>query len=621
MATATAPVATAVATATAVTPPVLLDRQQAILDAIDHNTSGQITDAFAKAVTNVMPDALTFKAAYDKQLADVKQRLDASGDTITKPTVSLGWLFTSGYLDKLVQQMHNETRQAAQLSADATDDAIADSAQAANATGKIMVKRLLPEVPQPLAELDLAQYVNTSADDLADTAGTDVAQKARTSVLSGVLSGLPGQALLQGAQMALQEATSAFLGVSGDAVRGAANWVMSNLLQMNNVTGWIWVCTFDDSCISCILMHVSVHENTETLDSHKNCGCYMDPYYGPPPDDITTGLDWLIAQDDAVVADILGPAAYGAWLDGDLDLADLVARDADGMIHTASLKSLGLDFREYLPIRGSIRPIGVPDWGAAPLLPGEGLTLTAKEEQLLQDAERAYMARAELPELPSMPEPGNTRGYNISDEDGRGQAALSKMFKHDVTPDEIGGYIGAQRGDYITLTDWSDAHYLGAIPDRIEVRFNLHSADWNPKDSESIASVEAERSLTKIRSTTTMRNDYMEVADLRRGQSLSTQYFAREVNALADAGVKRITVDAANGLVGPNFTQAFGYYSEARHGFDATLRTIVKDMEPAVRAELRATFPDAKYLQDIMRADGGPQWWRAHGVAFEGTFD
>ena len=117
------------------------------------------------------------------------------------------------------------------------------------------------------------------------------------------------------------------------------------------------------------MMDGSLHGNDESLDSHMRCQCLPVPYSGHL-EDLPTGQDWFEAQSEDVQREILGPAKYEAWQSGDAELMDFVTSQG-GYIHEASLKSIGLDFRDYLqqlPTKSELREIPVncePTWTGA----------------------------------------------------------------------------------------------------------------------------------------------------------------------------------------------------------------------------------------------------------------
>lgn len=103
------------------------------------------------------------------------------------------------------------------------------------------------------------------------------------------------------------------------------------------------------NCAACLAMDGSLHDLSETLDSHVQCRCAPVPVtkswadiLGPLgidtsdiPDasivnsDYETGAQWLDSQDEATQRAILGNAKYDAYTNGDITLSDLVGTKSD----------------------------------------------------------------------------------------------------------------------------------------------------------------------------------------------------------------------------------------------------------------------------------------------------
>lgn len=62
-----------------------------------------------------------------------------------------------------------------------------------------------------------------------------------------------------------------------------------------------------------------------------------------------------------------------------------------------------------------------------------------------------------------------------------------------------------------------------------------------------------------------------------------------------------------------------GYWTWAKLGFTGKIPTW--SMTGHENWDLGRRFPGVKTVQDLMRAPGGPAWWKQHGVSWEGVFD
>ena len=117
--------------------------------------------------------------------------------------------------------------------------------------------------------------------------------------------------------------------------------------------GWVWIALLGSCCVACALMHGTVHDISEGMDSHVCCACTAMPLAigDDSGGDIQSGADWLNEQDDSVLQDKLGPAAFNAWKAGDVELGDFIATKHDSQwgdsIYQPSLRQLGLDASDY----------------------------------------------------------------------------------------------------------------------------------------------------------------------------------------------------------------------------------------------------------------------------------
>lgn len=90
-------------------------------------------------------------------------------------------------------------------------------------------------------------------------------------------------------------------------------------------------------------------------------------------------------------------------------------------------------------------------------------------------------------------------------------------------------------------------------------------------------------------------------------------WFGRMVDGLAAKGARSIQCFMAKENVdGEAYFN--GYYTWPRFGFDA-------DLDAADKRRLPAALRGAESLSELMLTEGGPEWWRAHGTAYDGVFD
>lgn len=103
--------------------------------------------------------------------------------------------------------------------------------------------------------------------------------------------------------------------------------------------GWVWKAKLDSrTCGCCVAMDGTLHPVDATLDGHPRCRCAMLPRtkgwdelgaklpMGDTRPPIRSGIEWLKAQPAITQRSIMGRRKWEAWLNGDFDLPDLVAR-------------------------------------------------------------------------------------------------------------------------------------------------------------------------------------------------------------------------------------------------------------------------------------------------------
>jgi hypothetical protein len=93
------------------------------------------------------------------------------------------------------------------------------------------------------------------------------------------------------------------------------------------VQKWVWMCALDpNSCMSCIAMHGTEHDITETLDDHHNGMCTMLPLVigaDNPLGSETAGKDWFESLSESEQQKYMGDGKFEAWQDGKFEFSQL----------------------------------------------------------------------------------------------------------------------------------------------------------------------------------------------------------------------------------------------------------------------------------------------------------
>lgn len=105
-----------------------------------------------------------------------------------------------------------------------------------------------------------------------------------------------------------------------------ANYIANS----NVVRGWVWMSALipGRTCMSCVAMHGTEHELSETLNDHHNGLCAMLPLVDKNP--ITQlGEAWFVSQSPAVQRQMMGPGKYEAWQSGKFAFSALTTIHSD----------------------------------------------------------------------------------------------------------------------------------------------------------------------------------------------------------------------------------------------------------------------------------------------------
>lgn len=105
----------------------------------------------------------------------------------------------------------------------------------------------------------------------------------------------------------------------------------SMVANQSVLQGWVWNASFDDRvCMSCVVMHGTVHPVEETLNDHHNGRCVAIPLVRGFDNPVQqTGLDWFSQQSEATQRALMGPGKYDAWQEGKIRLEQLTEERQD----------------------------------------------------------------------------------------------------------------------------------------------------------------------------------------------------------------------------------------------------------------------------------------------------
>lgn len=204
---------------------------------------------------------------------------------------------------------------------------------------------------------------------LEDAYGDYVANQVEEHLLTGIAQGQNPREIARRLERNLQEGLGKGLTSILTTIRTAQikSYQLANhatyLANNNIVKGWVWHSALDNqTCLSCISMHGTIHELEETLDDHHNGRCAPIPQtisyrdlgidIDEPTSPIESGEDWFNNQPASVQREMMGSSMFSAWQDDKFQFQDLSTKYNDEvygeLLRQASLKDLlGEQAKDY----------------------------------------------------------------------------------------------------------------------------------------------------------------------------------------------------------------------------------------------------------------------------------
>lgn len=174
--------------------------------------------------------------------------------------------------------------------------------------------------------------------DLLGELGPDASQAVREALLRGIGTGQNPRTVARLMREALDGNLARAERIARTEQLRAYRQASHETYKANRdvVSGWIWTAALDErTCMSCALMHGTLHDVDEVFGSHPNCRCAMVPrtrsweelgFTGidDTRPDIETGEEWFNKLDEFTRRKMLGKSKYAAYKAGEFDLAELV---------------------------------------------------------------------------------------------------------------------------------------------------------------------------------------------------------------------------------------------------------------------------------------------------------
>lgn len=312
--------------------------------------------------------------AYQHTLASITPRLDALYREIAAlqaqgETVPVEFLYEQRRLQLLKLWMTEQIDHFGLLSQLTVQQLQQAGIDFGNKSAQEMLNSLVPRgiqfsfgVPMPDAILRMVEASqNGPLARLFSGFGKEAADKAANALIAAITHGDNPRTIADSVAAALQIPRYRALTIARTEMLNAYRGAQLANYQANSdvVGGWIWSAALSPrTCAACIAMNGTEHPLSEPMNSHPNCRCSPVPktnswadILGPLGIDtsnipetsvqIPSGSAWFNDQSAATQLAILGPGKYAAFVNGTLNLSDLVGY-ADGGVYEKSLKELGV---------------------------------------------------------------------------------------------------------------------------------------------------------------------------------------------------------------------------------------------------------------------------------------
>jgi SPP1 gp7 family putative phage head morphogenesis protein len=318
--------------------------------------------------------------AHQQTLILIKPQLDmlyqAIQDKLDRgETVPLSWLYEQDRLTATAQMIERQINHFGALSQMQVQQLQSQGAYLGVQAGTALLHASVPAgvawsfgIPsiQAVQNMVGATQIGSPLADLFSGFGAEAAQKASTALISGITLGYGPRQIAPSVQDALDISRNRALTISRTEMLRSYRDANLESFRANGdvVEKWRWTCDLSArTCAACLEMDGEEFPLDESMDSHVNCRCTMvpitaswDSILGPLgidtsgmddtsfTDDMQSGDEWFMSQDESVQRSILGNGKYDAWANGDFQLSDIVGHASDpvwgGSIYEKPLKEL-----------------------------------------------------------------------------------------------------------------------------------------------------------------------------------------------------------------------------------------------------------------------------------------
>jgi SPP1 gp7 family putative phage head morphogenesis protein len=320
-----------------------------------------LSDAYVRVLGVIGPKLDTLY----QQIADAQ----SNGDSIPP-----SWLYEQYRLEHLTQFIESQINHYGQVALLTVGQVQQLGVNLGTDSAQAMLQSLLPDgvlwqfgrpSPAAIANLVGATQAGSPLASLFNGFGADASRNVTDALIAGLALGNGPREVALAVQQALNISYNRALTIARNEMLNAYRDAQMENYRANSdvVDQWRWTADLSSrTCIACLAMDGTLHDLSESLDSHVNCRCAAIPITKSWADilgplgidtsgmddsgnpDMQSGLDWFNAQDESTQRDMLGPGKYDAWTNGDFTLQDIVGVKSDPLwgdsIYVKSIQEL-----------------------------------------------------------------------------------------------------------------------------------------------------------------------------------------------------------------------------------------------------------------------------------------
>lgn len=296
----------------------MADDLQSILEQaglLDSEALEEITNAFGGMYERISPDIelILYRLGDDPSPADIKAAVNEIQSLLDESLAGF-----SGYMTNIIPKFEQEAL-ALGLSHSLIILGLLGIEEPQEVPDAVSILGSMLSPDSPLYK-KLQEYAGWHANHIADLLQDIITNKLGTQQGGGLIAGI-----LAELQLAIANALADAMRLVRTALLYAYREATRLNYQYNGIEFWQWFATLDERvCMSCVVMHGTVHSVEESLNDHHNGRCAMLPVVdGVLPIEENAGTDWFRRLPESQQKAMMGKGKFEAWKAGKFDLPEL----------------------------------------------------------------------------------------------------------------------------------------------------------------------------------------------------------------------------------------------------------------------------------------------------------